>query len=127
MFLSGVAIRTLSLFFFLLRQPLSDVWWLPTNRHRLPTNRHRLPTNRLHTNRLHSEFFFLFIMATPGFYGGHSTGYKLGNHPKNIEPCAHRARTVRAPCDNAPFGSPNSKGVSKGCASGLFGGNIVQK
>ena len=31
------------------------------------------------------------------FYGGHSTGYKLGNHPKNIEPCAHRARTVRAP------------------------------
>ena len=32
------------------------------------------------------------------FYGGHSTGYKLGNHPKNIEPCAHRARTVRAPC-----------------------------
>ena len=41
------------------------------------------------------------------FYGGHSTGYKLGNHPKNIEPCAHRARTVRAPCDNAPnvFGS----------------------
>ena len=60
MFLSGVAIRTLSLFFFLLRQPLSDVWWLPTNRHRLPTNRHRLHTNRyqlptnrhrLHTNR----------------------------------------------------------------------------
>ena len=49
----------------------------------------------------HSEFFFS-IMATPGFYGGHSTGYKLGNHPKNIEPCAHRARTVRAPCDNAP-------------------------
>ena len=45
----------------------------------------------------HSEFFFI-IMATPGFYGGHSTGYKLGNHPKNIEPCAHRARTVRAPC-----------------------------
>ena len=32
------------------------------------------------------------------FYGGHSTGYKLGHHPKNIEPCAHRARTVRAPC-----------------------------
>ena len=29
------------------------------------------------------------------FYGGHSTGYKLGHHPKNIEPCAHRARTVR--------------------------------
>ena len=27
------------------------------------------------------------------FYGGHSTGYKLGNHPKNIEPCAHRATT----------------------------------
>ena len=48
-----VAIRTLSLFFFLLRQPLSDVWWLPTNRHRLPTNRHRLHTNRqrLPTNR----------------------------------------------------------------------------
>ena len=37
------------------------------------------------------------------FYGGHSTGYKLGNHPKNIEPCAHRARTVCAPCDNAPL------------------------
>ena len=29
------------------------------------------------------------------FYGSHSTGNKLGNHPKNIEPCAHRARTVR--------------------------------
>ena len=25
------------------------------------------------------------------------------------------------------FGSPNSKGVSKGCAWGLFGGNIVYK
>ena len=23
------------------------------------------------------------------------------------------------------FGSPNSKGISKGCARGLFGGNIV--
>ena len=153
--------------FFFFTKALSDVWWLPTNRHRLPTNchrlhtnryqlptnRHRLPTNRhrlhtnrhrlhtnrhrLHTNRHrlptnrhrlpaigypptaigytptaigytptaisyppaaiigrigHSEFFF-FIMATPGFYGGHSTGYKLGNHPKNIEPCAHRATT----------------------------------
>ena len=32
--------------FFLLWHPLSDVWWLPTNRHRLHTNRHRLPTNR---------------------------------------------------------------------------------
>ena len=41
------------------------------------------------------------------FYGGHSTGYKLGNHPKNIEPCAHRARTVRAPCDNAPKNHPS--------------------
>ena len=27
--------------FFLLWHPLSDVWWLPTNRDRLPTNRHR--------------------------------------------------------------------------------------
>ena len=51
---AGGAIRTLTLFFFfLLWHPLSDVWWLPTNRHRLPTNRHRLPTNRhrLPTNR----------------------------------------------------------------------------
>ena len=44
------------------------------------------------------------------FYGGHSTGYKLGNHPKNIEPCAHRARTVRAPCAHRattpPMASP---------------------
>ena len=31
------------------------------------------------------------------FYGGHSTGYKLGNHPKNIEPCAHRATTPPIP------------------------------
>ena len=55
----GGAMRTLTLF-FLLWHPLSDVWWLPTNRHRLHTNRHRLPTNRhrlptnrhqLHTNR----------------------------------------------------------------------------
>ena len=43
---AGGAIRTLTLFFFLLWHPLSDVWWLLTNRHRLPTNRHRLPTNR---------------------------------------------------------------------------------
>ena len=45
------------------------------------------------------------------FYGGHSTGYKLGNHPKNIEPCAHRARTVRAPCAHRattpPKGAPH--------------------
>ena len=49
---AGGAIRTLTLFFFLLWHPLSDVWWLPTNRHRLPTTRHRLPTtrHRLHTN-----------------------------------------------------------------------------
>ena len=62
----GGAIRTLTPLFFLLWHPLSDVWWLPTNRHRLPTNRHRLPTNRhrlptnrhrLHTNchRLHTN------------------------------------------------------------------------
>ena len=102
---------------------------LPTNRHRLPTNRHRLPTNRhrLHTNRhrLHTNRHrlptnrhqlptgrhhraywalrvFFFYYGNPWFQWGHSTGYKLGNHPKNIEPCAHRARTVRAPCDNAP-------------------------
>ena len=39
--------------FFLLWHPLSDVWWLPTNRHRTHTNRHRLHTNRhrLPTNR----------------------------------------------------------------------------
>ena len=52
---TGGAIRTLTLFcfFFLLWHPLSDVSWLPTNRHWLPTNRHRLPTNRhrLPTNR----------------------------------------------------------------------------
>ena len=29
------------------------------------------------------------------FLWGPFNGYKLGNHPKNIEPCAHRARTVR--------------------------------
>ena len=49
------------------------------------------------------------------FYGGHSKGYKLGNHPKNIGPCAHRARTVRAPCDNAPIppnlGPPRQQGL----------------
>ena len=71
----GGAIRTLTPFFFLLWHPLSDVWWLPTNRHRLPTNRHRLHTNRhrlptnhhrLHTYRHrlrigHSEFFFFSL------------------------------------------------------------------
>ena len=77
---AGVAIRTLSLFFFLLRQPLSDVWWLPTNRHRLHTNRHRLPTNRhrlptnchqLPTGRHHRAywtlrvFFFIFYYGNP--------------------------------------------------------------
>ena len=44
------------------------------------------------------------------FYGGHSTGYKLGNHPKNIEPCAHRARTVRAPCAHRATTPPRSVG-----------------
>ena len=39
-------------------------------------------------------------------------GYKLGNHPKNIEPCAHRARTVRAPCDNAPYACDTGAYVS---------------
>ena len=59
-------------FFFLLRQPLSEVWWLPTNRHRLPTNRHRLPTNRhrLPTNRHHRAYwtlrvFFFFLLWQP--------------------------------------------------------------
>ena len=49
------------------------------------------------------------------FYGGHSTGYKLGNHPKNIEPCAHRARTVRAPCAHRATTPPFARGeiVSK--------------
>ena len=42
------------------------------------------------------------------FYGGHSTGYKLGHHPKNIEPCAHRARTVRAPCAHRATTPPNT-------------------
>ena len=59
----------------------------------------------------HSEFFFI-IMATPGFYGGHSTGYKLGNHPKNIEPCAHRARTVRAPCAHRATTPPQSDKIN---------------
>ena len=66
-------------FFFLLRQPLSDVWWLPTNRHRLPTNRHRLHTNRhrlptnrhqLPTGRHHRAYwtlrvFFFFYYGNP--------------------------------------------------------------
>ena len=43
------------------------------------------------------------------FYGGHSTGYKLGNHPKNIEPCAHRARTVRAPCAHRATTPPKTQ------------------
>ena len=46
------------------------------------------------------------------FYGGHSTGYKLGNHPKNIEPCAHRARTVRAPCAHRATTPPMSRNVT---------------
>ena len=82
---AGGAIRTLTLFFFfLLWHPLSDVWWLPTNRHRLPTkrhrlhiNRHRLPTNRhrLPTGRHHRAywtlrvFLFYFITAPPGVKG----------------------------------------------------------
>ena len=56
------------LFFFLLWHPLSDVWWLPTNRHRLPTNRHWLHTNAIGyplaaiVGRIgHSEFFFLSL------------------------------------------------------------------
>ena len=51
------------------------------------------------------------------FYGGHSTGYKLGHHPKNIEPCAHRARTVRAPCAHRattpPYGHNSILGAPK--------------
>ena len=48
------------------------------------------------------------------FYGGHSTGYKLGNHPKNIEPCAHRARTVRAPCAHRATTPPLGGGSPRG-------------
>ena len=70
----------------------------------------------------HSEFFF-FIMATPGFYGGHSTGYKLGNHPKNIEPCAHRARTVRAPCAHRATTPPRSCGGGRTAVSIAKRGN----
>ena len=53
------------------------------------------------------------------FYGGHSTGSKLGNHPKNIEPCAHRARTVRAPCAHRATTPPRCL-AEKVC--GLLGG-----
>ena len=35
------------------------------------------------------------------------------------------ARVVCNFLEPGQFGSPNSKGVSKGCAWGLFGGNIV--
>ena len=41
-------------FFFKLWHPLSDVLWLPTNRHRLPTNRHRRAYWTL-------QVFFFFI------------------------------------------------------------------
>ena len=34
------------------------------------------------------------------FYRGHSTGYKFGKHPKNIEPCAHRAIMPPNNCAN---------------------------
>ena len=51
------------------------------------------------------------------FYGGHSTGYKLGNHPKNIEPCAHRARTVRAPCAHRATTPPTTAFAPTSCCS----------
>ena len=71
------------------------------------------------------------------FYGGHSTGCKLGNHPKNIEPCAHRATTPpgheiehHAPFDRVlfPIRSPSPSpgfrdmlsfgtGPSRGCTA----------
>ena len=91
---AGGAIRTLTLFFFILWHPLSDVWWLLTNRHRLHTNRRRLsdqpaigypPTTIGYTQTAigypppaigyppaaivgrigHSEFFFFLITAPP--------------------------------------------------------------
>ena len=78
---SGGVIRTLTLF-FLLWHPLSDVWWLPTNRHRLHTNRHRLPTNRhrLPTGRHRRAYwtlrvFFFFITAPPA-----PTSFTFGIH-----------------------------------------------
>ena len=64
------------------------------------------------------------LLEVAGFQGCYR-----GKHRNNWR-CA---RAVRALCENAPldywigeFGSPNSKGVSKGCAWGLFGGNIVK-
>ena len=55
------------------------------------------------------------------FYGGHSTGYKLGHHPKNIEPCAHRARTVRQRplCVRSPgFEKSKIRTLCDRCAAG---------
>ena len=75
-------------FFFLLRQPLSDVWWLPTNRHRLPTNRHRLHTNRhrLHTNRhrLHTNRHRL-----------HTNRHRLPTNRHRLHTNRHRLHTNR--------------------------------
>ena len=39
--------------------------------------------------------------------------------------CVCEGRVVCNFLELGQFGSPNSKGVSKGCAWGLFGGNIV--
>ena len=81
-------------------QPPSVTHQPPSVTHQPPSVTHQPPSYGV----FDTPSFFFIIMATRGFHGGHSTGYKLGNHPENIEPCAHRARTVRAPCDNAPYG-----------------------
>ena len=61
---AGDVIRTLTLFFFLWH-PLSDDWWLLTNRHRLHTNRHRLHTNRHRRAYWTLRVFFLFSLRHP--------------------------------------------------------------
>ena len=74
--------------FFLLWHPLSDVWWLHTNRHRLHTNRHRLHTDRhrLHTNRhrLHTNRHRL-----------HTNRHRLHTNRHRLHTNRHRLHTNR--------------------------------
>ena len=111
-------------FFFLLWHPLCDVWWLPTNRHRLHTNRHRLPTNRhrLPTNRHRTptgrhrraywtlRVFFYFITAPPGSAGPEET-YDFVMHLLPRTTCVFVVLLlgrVRVRADAPPSASPSS-------------------
>ena len=69
---------------------------------------------------LNRRFDLTFGTATVLAQGGGGVGGTMGR--LSTTECTYLPTYL---LELGQFGSPNSKGVSKGCAWGLFGGNIV--